>query len=680
MACCTRNAIVMVVCGLVIVAAAIVLLWPATTSSPELRESFDYNYLGCAGAANGGKVCLLRYASFGSPTDLDHANQYNAKLQKSCPPPSQQQTPQMRLVSLARDLAAQRTAAAAAAAAAAGVVADEDDAAGAALPAPPHGFLKTTGGTVYFLSADMVGDLVVPDANSFDELHVYYPCATQCIQPNYPMHYATVMGSDPDAHKLDELQVWNSTNLLLGQAKLIAQSTESCSGFTCKLVGAAGGDNQQLTQVVFQGSIDSAHMHPPAQTPIDHGTDIVVPEDGSIQSTLAAPVFFEKGGTAIRRSPKQNHYLAGLSDTVASAGFPADGTRTLTKKGSEMLDTDLAISSRRPCDSNDHTDRECCRTTAAATSMFKLTFGEDDGAQTTPTCPVYIDSTGDVYERQRGAKCCQYASSRSPSGYSFAVSNRAMHDGDTTAGTTAGTWLKPTPKNGNDGCDMRPDSGFFQPACNTKCQRLAKADPSSSRDGGETWPSLYRRDLGRCIYDQHKPSDPYNHRCTLPTHEACQSEGFKEECGAVCREDCQDPLDTAVHPRMRQYDISDRKYEANNRCTPDGWATYSNRGNIVGGTASQQSLVSGLNEFTTEYYGSGKKLYREDTDGGTITESVFTLVSVSDQNVVLQPDGATDPVSFLFVKYVPATRGLVLQKAGERGERSFYIGAADAQS
>jgi hypothetical protein len=463
----------------------------------------------------------------------------------------------------------------------------------------------------------------------------YYQCAKNPPVHDYAAYYlakqnnVAVLDASSDAHTGLVLQKLTGT-LPLADVKLIANGLPDCSGFTCtlaydyKTTPSSVPDSAKNVRDVKLRSVAYEYKNMPVA--IDAANDQIKDFSENLRPAEGAFVAFEKSRTLrtsndLMLSPLLRNLKDGISLNLSqsSSSPTVDGRRR----------TNVPESGRKKC--VDASSRDCCiqlKDVAAITGDFdqELPAVEPIGSDEYEkglgsfTCPYYIDHSlqGNVYKRLRQngtneGNCCLYAPSQGEyCKNSLPVTDAMMYEGEHVQDMEC--------KRASEGGD------FFQDGCNKRCEKMSKGlftwpDGTKSRevfkyDGAnqKVYPKLFRRDLGRCVYEEDK--------CALPTQEACLQNGaeFNAACDSVCSRKCDGFAEAGSNVAFLQ------QYEDNGMCTMDGQVMYEKQGSLLENYNRQLSSKmtaafggTGSSHTKPFYYGNAtdtlEELYVDAEDG-----------------------------------------------------------------
>ncbi len=143
------------------------------------------------------------------------------------------------------------------------------------------------------------------------------------------------------------------------------------------------------------------------------------------------------------------------------------------------------------------------------------------------------------------------------------------------------------------GSDFMKDS-----KCNARCEFIAKQRKVLPRlndtTGSVEYPTIYRRDLNRCIYDD-------DSKCKVPTVEACKEAVFKDDCGpGLCDATC-NGFAEATEGVDVQNAILQQQFEDNGMCR-DGRVVYTRKGSMLDNYFTGLTLLTGLFSGSTRTF------------------------------------------------------------------------------
>jgi len=433
------------------------------------------------------------------------------------------------------------------------------------LPTPPTGFIITEFTDPISYVAHFVSQTLIQTSEStpiFTETtqykyYKYYPCESTSRHIEQQYAHVPHLDYNPTTDNTNNLaNVGVSLNYMMSinDAKILANTFSDCSGFILKTTG-------ELADLDYTTCTDNPTLY--AMTFLNTNFKYTITEMTQIPlvSSTTKYVGLKKIAFASQQLSQVADVSQSFSTSLQTKTFSDDKMRTSPLK-SKVLDNrnvnytyckdknslncclKLGEKTTEPNNEGGYTpDVHGNAYTAVATSgnldvdiPFPSINGILDTMDDTPpdatntafnTCPYFVDKNADIYARSRTADCCEYSPTnwiplnelsdeKSQLRSGFPVTNDEMF------------------KDNDINCNAQTMK-FSQAGCNTLCSKKAQADPTFSArvrrtNGG--YPTFYRRDLGKCVYDEDK--------CKYPTREACNSQytDFPDMCPTEAVEAC----------------------------------------------------------------------------------------------------------------------------------------------
>jgi hypothetical protein len=414
----------------------------------------------------------------------------------------------------------------------------------------------------------------------------------------------------------------NKNILTIEDAQLIAMGLGStCNGFIAKVtpVNATLTDvNATLSDVNF---VTSDYSFAKNSTRMDN-------LENQLESIIGQ---YEKQEEITSKNLKENTFVGFkkqitttlpddvlLSEHMASYKNAVYTNLTLKPNHIKIKDghklSKLPASARRYCN-NGPDSRNCCIRPSDIKAIFhkkdggKLdadlpTMSEFIGSENAEaamaefTCPYYIDGSleGNVYTRNRSdGFCCRSVPSRGSLLPGMSVSDEDMYKGIMQENSSPYT------------CSRRSEF-MTDPKCNARCEFIAKkrnvfrSNPKETA-GAKEHPTVYRRDLKRCIYDSNK--------CDVPTVEACNAGQFTGECPpSACATTC-NGLEEANWEEGVPNAIMQKEIEDRGMCR-DGRTIYEKKGSMLDNYYTGLSILKELFANSKKRFAYGNTVSAKD--------------------------------------------------------------------
>lgn len=460
----------------------------------------------------------------------------------------------------------------------------------------PIGYIMRPGSTdLYFVTDDLLSQNTGKAGSPAYYFYRYHPCATETVQKKYTKKLG-VQEDVAEQKNIDTSFIDFGNVMSVKDAKLLSNALgEECSGFTgilgSEFIFAENSeDTIFMTNVKFRSlsytfQITTDSLVTAATTPSDQLIGYSnIPQSNDKGILLKSDALQDMNDYLMHTTP--DLYRVPLSTKRLSSIIP-EGDRRYCRTDGTDTNCCFRIGEEKG-GSDDTSEKTYCglgfdaeNKNSPTNTNFDIGFpgikgamNDEKGLDKNMTCPYYVDTVGDVYRRTRDASCCLYAPTRNPAQiiHGNEIDNTLVMPNDRMY-----AYAKELSKE----CDASSEN-LFQDGCNNICTILATKNGVSRKkiNGTTQYPTLYRRDLGRCVYDS-DGSDPGD-KFKLPTKEACLYSDFKEG-NANC------PTDDICTKNMMTADskISDsdldlkQKYVRNEYCSLDSSPTYDKIGNIV---------------------------------------------------------------------------------------------------